>query len=180
MTAFRCTGKLLRAMKVTPMPHPQPAGGRLGEWTANLIRVSRMQLVVATSEPTRFGVVIDAAPYATLLKRFEHALFHALLHIEIPPEMAAAEVQACDPLEVAASTSRSVLGTLNWFATDIETAVRYRKANSAEALTRRLAKAVVLQPKHIGFPVDRVRELFDLPPLDHGKLFEAVADDEFS
>lgn len=167
-------------MKATPAPHPQPAGGRLGEWTANLIRISRMQLVVATSEPTRFGVVIDAAPYATLLKRFEHALFQALLHIEVPRDMAAAEVQACNPLEVSASNSRSVLGTLNWYAADIETAVRYRKASSAEALTRRLAKAVMFQPKHIGFPVDRVRELFDLPPLDHGKLFEAVADDEFS
>lgn len=152
-------------MKAKPVSDPQPAGGRLGEWAANLIRISRLQLVIAVSEPTRFGVVIDAAPYATIVPRFQHALFHALLHIGVPPELATSEPEASEPLELATSNSRSVLGTLNWLAKDIEAALRYGKASSVEELTQRLSKTVVLQP-NIGFPSDRVRESFGLPLID--------------
>jgi hypothetical protein len=34
-------------------------------------------------------------------------------------------------------------------------------------LTERLSGVVVIKPKHIGFPADRVREAFGLPPIDH-------------
>lgn len=60
MTTFRCTAKL---MKEAPETDPAPADNRLGEWTATLVRVGRIQLVLAVSEPIRFAVAIDAAPY---------------------------------------------------------------------------------------------------------------------
>jgi len=66
MSALRCTAKLLKAMRAPPVANRAPATNKLGEWTANLVRVSRIQLVIAVSEPTRFGVVIDAAPYAAI------------------------------------------------------------------------------------------------------------------
>lgn len=53
MTALRCTAKLLKAMKEKPDLDPAPARNMLGEWTATLVRVSRIQLVIAVSEPTR-------------------------------------------------------------------------------------------------------------------------------
>ena len=53
MTALRCTAKLLKAMKARPVANPAQATNKLGEWTANLIRVGRIQLVLAVSEPTR-------------------------------------------------------------------------------------------------------------------------------
>lgn len=164
MTAFRCTAKLLKAMKATPVGEPQPARNRLGDWTANLVRVSRIQLVIAVSEPTRLGVVMDAAPYAAVPERFQHALFHALLHIGIPAELAAEEASAS--LELAASNSRSVLGTLNQFAEQVACDLYYGQACSAMQLTQRLSETVVLKPKHINFPADRVREVFGLPLLD--------------
>ncbi|GAP65097.1 hypothetical protein MBSD_n0386 [Mizugakiibacter sediminis] len=170
MTAFRCTAKLLKAMKARPEPRPRPAGNRLGEWTANLIRVSRIQLVIAVNEPTRLGVVLDAAPYAAIPERFGHALFQALIEIGIHPDAAAEEVEAMWPMEIAASSSRSVLGTLNQYAVEVDCDLRYRKANSAAGLTRRLAETIVLSPKDIVFPADRAREAFGLPPLDRRRL----------
>ncbi|MFI4958636.1 MAG: DUF6933 domain-containing protein [Lysobacterales bacterium] len=116
MAAFRCTAKLLRAMNAKPIADPAPASNRLGEWTANLIRVSRIQLVLAVSEPTRFGVVIDAAPYKAIPERFGQALFKALLHLEIPADMAAGEAESMRGMQLASSNSRSVLATLNQFA----------------------------------------------------------------
>lgn len=166
MTAFRCTGKLLKAMKARPVPEPAPPTGRLGEWTANLIRVSRIQLVLAVSEPTRLGVVIDAAPYALIPERFCQALFKALLYLDIPPGLAAEEAETMRDMELAASNSRSVLGTLNQFGFLIESDLWYGKAHSARELTCRLAETVVLKPKEVGFPADRAREAFGLAPFD--------------
>ena len=170
MTAFRCTAKLLKAMKAKPVAEPVPPSNRLGEWTANLIRVSQVQLVLAVSEPTRFGVVIDAVPYKLIPERFAQALFKALLHLEVPADMAAAEAESMRDMQLAASNSRSVLGTLNQFAVQIKSDLWHGQAASARELTERLSEIVVIKPKHIGFPADRVREAFGLSLPDHRRL----------
>lgn len=163
MTALRCTAKLLKAMKATPVADPRPAGNRLGEWTANLIRTGRVQHVLAVSEPTRMGVVIDAAPYATIPIRLCDALLDALLHLEIDSRDALAEIDAMQPIQLGRTRSRSVLGTLNQFAWQIECKAGRPGAGTAAELTRDLARTVVLKPEHVGFPADRVREAFGLP-----------------
>ena len=170
MTAFRCTAKLLKAMRVRPVAEPEPARNKLGEWTATLVRVSRIQLVIAVSEPTRFCVAIDAAPYAKVAERFGEALFVALLDLGIPPAMAAAEIAAMAPMQLAASNSRSVLGSLNQYAWQADCAIYSRDALSAVELTRDLAQMIVLKPKGIDFPADRVREAFGLSPIDRQQL----------
>ncbi len=147
MTVLRCTAKLLKAMKAKPVADPSPVTNRLGEWTANLIRVGRIQLVLAVSEPTRFAVVIDAAPYATVPFRLSQNLFKALLFIGVPPDLAAAEAHAMEMPQIAASNSRSVLGTLNQFAFEVECDVDYGKARSAFELTQRLANTDRVQPE---------------------------------
>lgn len=166
MAVLRCTAKLLNAMRAKPVAEPAAANNRLGEWTANLIRVARIQLVLAVSEPTRMGVVIDAAPYALIPERFGQGLFKALLYLDIPADMAAKEAESMRDMELAASSSRSVLGTLNQFAYQIESDLWHGKACSARDLTCRLAEMVVIKPKDVGFPADRVREAFGLAPLD--------------
>lgn len=166
MAAFRCTAKLLKAMKAVPISQPRPPHNRLGEWTANLVRVSRIQLVIAVSEPTRFGLAIDAAPYAQVPQRFQHALFHALLNIGIPSDSAEEEAEAMAPLELAASNSRSVLGTLNQYADMAAGHIYCGDARSARELTGQLSEMLLLKPENIMFPADRVREAFGLPPLD--------------
>lgn len=166
MTAFRCTAKLLKAMKEAPETDPAPAHNRLGEWTATLVRVGRIQLVLAVSEPTRFAVAIDAAPYATAPQRFAGALLATLGDLEIPADLAIAEIEAMLPLQVAASNSRSVLGSLNQFAWFADCAIYNGDAFSAREVTRELAHMIVLNPKGIDFPADRVREAFGLAPVD--------------
>jgi hypothetical protein len=166
MTALRCTAKLLKAMKARPVANPAQATNKLGEWTANLIRVGRIQLVLAVSEPTRLGIVIGAAPYATIPFRLQHNVFKTLLFIGVPADLAAGEAEAMAPIEIAATNSRSVLGTLNQFMFQIECDIHYGDARSAAELTQRLADTIVLKPKGIGHPADRVREVFGVPPID--------------
>lgn len=164
MTALRCTAKLLKAMHMTAVAAPAQAANRLGEWTANLVRVSRIQLMVAVSAPTRLGVVIDAAPYAGIPLRLQHRVLHALLELGVPANLAAPEAEAMLPLECTVTNSKSVLGTLNQYALEVEYALRDGVARSAAELTRRLLDTVVLRPPGIGFPADRAREVLGLPP----------------
>ena len=166
MTALRCTARLLKALKAKPVADPAPPTNRLGEWTANLIRVSRSQLVIAVSEPTRLGIVIDAAPYADIPLRIAQRLFKTLLFLGLPAELSAAESHAMESPEFAATNSKSVLGTLNQYALEVECDLRGGLAFSPAALTQRLADTIVSSPGHIGAPADRVREAFGLPPID--------------
>lgn len=103
MTALRCTQKLLTAMKVAPSAPPAPGANRLGDWSLNLLH-TRPKLVVAISEHDRLGLVLEAAPFATLPQRFIEALFVQLLAIGVPPDLAQRECEAMQPLTLTATT----------------------------------------------------------------------------
>ena len=103
MTALRCTQKLLTAMKVTPPAPPAPGANRLGDWSLNLLH-TRPKMVVAISEHDRLGLLLEAAPYATLPQRFLDAVLAALLAIGVPPDQARRECAAMQPLTVTSTT----------------------------------------------------------------------------
>ena len=103
MTALRCTQKLLKAMKVTPSAPLAPGANRLGDWSLNLLH-TRPKLVVAICEHGRLGLVVEAAPYATLVQRFAEAVFVQLLAIGVPPDEARRERDAMQPLIITATT----------------------------------------------------------------------------
>lgn len=103
MTVLRCTSKLLTAMKIAPTAPPAPGANRLGDWSLNLLH-TRPKLVVAVSEFDRLGLVLEAAPYATLPQRFPDAVLAQLLAIGVPPEVARREVAAMLPLVITATT----------------------------------------------------------------------------
>jgi len=60
--------------------------------------------VVAVSEHDRLGLVLEAAPYATLPQRFIEAVFVQLLAIGVPPDAARRERDAMQPLIITATT----------------------------------------------------------------------------
>jgi hypothetical protein len=103
MTALRCTQKLLTAMKVVPSAPPASGANRLGDWSLNLLH-THPKLVVTISEHDRLGLVLEAAPYATLPQRFADAVFVQLLAIGVPPDLARRERDAMQPLTITATT----------------------------------------------------------------------------
>jgi hypothetical protein len=176
MTALRCTAKLLKVLKARPIPEAAAPGNRLGEWTANLIRIGRIQLVLAVNERTRLGVAVDAAPYKDIPGRLAFAIRRSLTELGIPEADAHEEVMSMQPLEICATNSRSVLATLSRYAWDIEVWMHYGDVDSAHAISRRLLDEIVVDPKHIGRPADRVRETFGLPPVRYRRPGEAAND----
>ena len=103
MTALRCTQKLLTVMKIKPSSPPAPGANRLGDWSLNLLH-TRPKLVVAVSEHDRFGLILEAAPYATLPQRFIEAVFVQLLAIGVPHDAAQRECDAMQPLTITSTT----------------------------------------------------------------------------
>lgn len=163
MTALRCTAKLAKALKQELMTHPPPPRNRLGEWTANLVRFGRKAYVLAVNERTRLGLVVDAAPYATLPTRISERILNTLIDLGVEPDQAASEADCSRPTAFAKTNSPSVLATLTRYYFDLDAVVYHDGPQSAAALSAHLLDQIVIDPKHIGRPADRVREAFGLP-----------------
>jgi len=163
VTALRCTAKLAKAIKSELIANPPSPGNRLGEWTANLVRFDRKAYVLAVNERTRLGIVVNAAPYAALTIRFTERIFKALIALGVDPDQAAAEAESTRPTAFAKTNSPSVLATLTRYYFDLDAVVYHDGPQSAAALSAHLLDQIVIDPKHIGRPADRVREAFGLP-----------------
>jgi hypothetical protein len=154
MTALRCTQKLLTAMQVKPSAPPAPGANRLGDWSLNLLH-TRPKLVVAVSEHERLGMVLEAAPYATLPQRFLDAVLAQLLAIGVPPDQARREVEAMQPLTVTATTPYanrlSLQANLKDYAWLVEDYRAERQASLAE-INARLADNIVSINGKLEFP----------------------------
>jgi len=154
MTALRCTQKLLKAMKDTPSAPPAPGANRLGDWSLNLLH-TRPKLVVAVSEHDRLGMVLEAAPYATLTQRFADAVFVQLLAIGVPPDEARRERDAMQPLIITATTGyanrlslQANLKDYAWLADVWQT----ERKQSIAATNARLADNIVSINGKLEFP----------------------------
>ena len=154
MTALRCTQKLLAAMKVKPSAPPESGANRLGDWSLNLLH-TRPKLVVAISEHDRLGLVLEAAPYATLPQRFLDAVLAALLAIGVPPDQARRECAAMLPLTVTSTTPYanrlSLQANLKDYAWLAEIYRAERQASLAE-INARLADNLVSINGKLEFP----------------------------
>jgi hypothetical protein len=158
MTALRCTQKLLKAMKAIPSAPPAPGANRLGDWSLNLLH-ARPRLVVAVSEHDRLGLVLEAAPYATLTQRFADAVFVQLLAIGVPPEQARRERDAMQPLIITATTGyanrlslQANLKDYAWLADVWQT----ERKQSIAATNARLADNIVSINGKLDFPREHV------------------------
>ena len=166
MTALRCTQKLLAGMKIAhntqAMRELNGAGAnRLGDWSLNLLH-TRPKLVVAVCEHGRLGLVLAAAPYATLPQRFVAAVNNQLLAIGVSPELARHECVAMQPLTVTATSPYanrlSLQANLKDYAWLVEDYMAEGN-NSLTVINARLANSIVGINGKLDFPNKFVRNL---------------------
>lgn len=126
----------------------------MGDWSLNLLH-TRPKLVVAMSEHDRLGLVLEAAPYATLPRRFLDAVLAQLLAIGVPPDQARREVDAMQPLTVTSTTPYanrlSLQANLKDYAWLAEIYRAERRASLAE-INARLADNLVSINGKLEFP----------------------------
>jgi hypothetical protein len=117
---LRCTQKLLDRLNSTPDPESTPPDTVLGDWYANLIRVGRIQVVLAVSERSLLPVVVPARDSRALVQRLCEALEPILNAIGVPADEATAERGAMQRWAVGKTANRRVLGSLNDLAFQLQ------------------------------------------------------------
>jgi hypothetical protein len=148
MFTIRCTQKLLARLGSAPVTIITTPDTVLGDWYANLIRVGRMQVVLAVSERTLFPLVVPAKASRTLVPRLIEALGEQLLSIGVPQEDVQAELQAMQSSAIAKTANRRVLGSLNDLAFQLETGIRHSPDRSLFELSLWLAKTPFAYIEH--------------------------------
>ena len=136
----------------------------MGDWSLNLLH-TRPKLVVAVSEHDRLGLVLEAAPYATLPQRFADAVFVQLLAIGVPPDAARREHDAMQPLTITATTPYANRLSLQANLKDYAWQVEWMMAEGAPlaAINARLVDHIVGINGKLEFPREFVLNRLSAP-----------------
>ena len=129
MAYLKCTRKVLDklGLKTAPkVPEVIPDGAALGDWYVHCFRLERRTAVVFINERTLFTVLVPGVTkpgFAKLGTIFREALAAALGNEGYPEERIARVLEEYTALEIARTSNRSILGTLNDIVFQIELAV---------------------------------------------------------
>lgn len=111
----RATQKLLARLSA-PAPSPaDEATTMLGDWYATLLPWRPRQVALLVSETTLLPVLLPLAPSSTLLDRFPAQLAEVLRRHRVDEAVIALECSGTAEYRLAATKSRSVLGSMNEF-----------------------------------------------------------------
>jgi hypothetical protein len=117
---LRCTHKLLDRLNATPDLESVPPDTVLGNWYASLIRIGRIQVVLAGSERSLLPVVVAAQESRALVQWLCEALEPMLTTIGVPADESTAERGAMRHWAVGKTANRRVLGSLNDLAFQLQ------------------------------------------------------------
>jgi len=139
MYTLHCTAKLRERLK-RPLPAARsPATTRLGDWYATAL-FWRPRLALLVNERTLLPVLLPLAPASTLLGRVAPAVAQVLQLHGVDQDFVEREFAAMADVEVAKTSNRSVVGTMNEFAFEAEAYRDYRGITDLLDLALRLAE----------------------------------------
>ena len=118
MVILRPTAKLHRALPVDEEP-TQGSDTALGDWYAKPLKVDYQPLLLLLSSQSLLTIVAPARQLSSLSQRLPDLVATRLRRLGVAPALIAAEVTAMDPVRLAPTRDRSVLGTLVDFAKNI-------------------------------------------------------------
>lgn len=156
---LRCTRKLLDRVG-PPLEPPPPSSSRLGDWYAKPFQIGPKRFILLMSETSRLPVVMPGRNAANLGRDFPDALGIVLSALGVPEIAVAAEVELSRQFAYATTDSRSMLGSLNDFAS----MAQHRSRGSAEVDVVRLSVELSGTPivaMNFGFPRDVALKLLD-------------------
>lgn len=118
MVVLRRTQKLAGSLPVA-VTAPTHSDTALGDWYVNRLSVDHRPLLLLVSERGLLPVLIPAREVASLAERLPTVVAARLRRLGIPPSVARAEVMAMEPVTVAATADRSIVGIMVDFAKSI-------------------------------------------------------------
>ena len=159
MFNVRATRKLLKRLGTKPAERPHAPTTALGDWYANLLYVGRKQLVLCTNDKSLLSVVLPARG----LKEGLHlglceAVRRLLLRIDIPESKVAGELAEMREFSLARTDNRTVLGSMNDLAFQVEVRLGSGPATSLDELALELSD-VPCGPLSYAHPAEVTRTL---------------------
>jgi hypothetical protein len=163
MVVFRCTRKLLQRVEHTAGHESELASSttRLGDWYANVVSVRRQHVVLGVSGVTLLPVLLAAAPYKTMIPRFDEAAGQVLRALNVDEARIAAEQEGMQDFVVAKTNDRRVLGSMNDFVNMLEA---YLSDQSLLGAALKLAESPC-SPIGMKSPREATLALFSAPAL---------------
>ncbi|MEJ2539004.1 MAG: hypothetical protein P8188_03295 [Gemmatimonadota bacterium] len=111
MVHIRATAKVLRSLPLSKSTDAPPDSA-LGDWYANRLVIDRIPVLLLISSASLLPILLRARGVRSLPEILP-AIVRARLHrLGIPAALIEAEVAAMDPVHVAKTRDRSVLGVL--------------------------------------------------------------------
>lgn len=160
MIKLHCTKKLLaklplhangrlRTTRASHFAANDEAEGLLSGWHANLLLIQRRQCVLAVHDATRFAVFIPAlkkADFANLDTLFEDSFMNTLLKTGADDDLMDSAFAQMAPLLCDSDCNRSVQGTLNQMAFEVEHYLNYDGIAVAEITGYRIGAWLADRP----------------------------------
>jgi hypothetical protein len=156
---LRCTAKLLARIG-PPVVDPPQSTSVLGDWYAKPFAVAQRRFVLAMSAPSRLSIVLPGRDVRALPRTFADTIAQVLVELGLPPTAVAAEVDASREVVLAATNSKSALGSLNEFAFLAQYRLRVEPDEDLVRLAVWLSR-VPVAAGGFGFPDDAVRRLLN-------------------
>ncbi|MAS25197.1 MAG: hypothetical protein CMI08_06435 [Oceanospirillaceae bacterium] len=175
MIQIHATKKLLAKMPAQTKPGAEDIlaapQSKLGSWHANLLTIQRRNCLLFVHDQTRFPLFIPALTKPDLANIdwcFEDVLMNTLLKCNATEKQRITAAALLQPLAFVGGTDRSVLGTLNRTAQDIEHSIYFDSLDVAELTGYSLSAWMAQRPCMVKNSKD-----FIMP----GKAFLAMLDD---
>ena len=160
MLVLRCTHKLLDRIG-PPVADPPESTTVLGDWYAKPFSAGRKPFVLMISGTSRIAVVVPGRGSANTVGTFLGGLADLLARLAIPAQAIEREIAASREVVLAETDSRSLLGTLNDFATISGMRLAEKPDTALVDLAVWLSRTPVA-PLGYRYPADAARELFGL------------------
>src|SRR5215468_5885861 len=111
MVVLRATKKLSSLLRGA-LPIAAPSDTALGDWYVNRIVVDRRPLLLLVSSTSLLSILIPARDVRELPSRLAAVVKARLRRCGIADQLVAAEMQAMDPVKIAPTADRSVVGIM--------------------------------------------------------------------
>jgi hypothetical protein len=155
MLVIRATKKLRDKLKASPSGSEIVSTNLLGDWYANSLPW-RPQTAILVNAKTFVPVLLPLAPARTLLDRAPGAIAQALSRYGIPLVLVEREVELMNPVTIAPTADRVVVGVMNEFITMADyTRATYSDVESLNDTSDWLASS----------PVGPLRKTYNHPDL---------------
>lgn len=137
---LHCTKKLYAKLPES-VKEAEPATSAIStqarwlNWHVNHVTIQRRQCIIAVHDTTRFALFIPCLTkkdFANLDEQFNDVLINTLLKSDIPPELVNVAATNYQPLTFDTICNRSVQGTMNQVAQDIDYGLYYNRASVAD------------------------------------------------